>query len=320
MKKKKIIALCAVAFIGATAFIGSFVVRGANVYYDFENGVFEWQSLYGNADYEFLTEDSGNKYLKLTYNGNEGRDRTYFDVPAYKGTYITSKTIQATYDVKYSEIKSSRNGEIQFKERTGPGSSETTIVARVAKDQGYFQVRGTGFQRIKDLNGQYLPVEVDRWYTIRVVVDLANHLQSVYISDRDTGSLLALYENFATSSDIDSINMISFSSTTDMCLDNVKIYEPSCESGYIYGNPYIKKGTKSTFYFVGQGSDGDVTTMPTGTTTWSLEKSKTGVSINGTTGVLTTSSSIEPGIVIIKAERTVDGVKYENKYAVNITN
>lgn len=54
---------------------------------------------------------------------------------------IKNTIIQAQYDVKYSEIETERNGEIQFKYRTGPGSSETNVVARLTQNYGYFQFR-----------------------------------------------------------------------------------------------------------------------------------------------------------------------------------
>ncbi len=322
MKKKyKFISLTAVLIVTAAALLYSAIAAGTNVYYDFEDEKWEWERLYNNALWDFLKEENGNTYMNLYYNGQANKDRKYFDVVAYRAE-ASQKLIQASYDLKYSETETARNGEIQFKNRTGSGSNQTTLVARLAKDQGYFQVQSGsgGFQRLKGIDGQYLPVEADKWYSVTVKVNLSEHWQSVYISDRDTDSLLAVYEHFPTINDIDDINMITFSSTTDMCLDNVKIGEVSCDSSYIYGSPYVKKGSKSTYYFLGKDSDGELTTLPNGTVVWSLVNAKNGVSIDENTGVLTASSSIDPGIVIIKAVKTVGDVTYEAKFAVNITN
>lgn len=321
-RKNKILLLCSIVGVLAVVLICTVLATDSNVYYDFEDEKWEWEGLYNNAHCDFLKEENGNTYMNLYYNGFANRDREYFDVVAYRAE-ASQKIIQASYDVKYSEITSARNGEIQFKNRTGSGSNQTTLVARLAKDQGYFQVQGgagTGFQRIKGIDGQYLPVEVNKWYSVTIKINLDEHWQSVYISDRDTGSLLAAYEYFSTTNAIDSINMVTFSSTTDMCLDNVKIGEVTCENSYIYGNSYVKKGTKSTYYLLGQDSDGELTSIPKETTTWSLVNTKNGVSINETTGVLTTASSIEPGVVIIKAVRTIGDTKYEAKFAINVTN
>lgn len=47
--------------------------------------------------------------------------------------------------------------------------------------------------------------------------------------DRDTKELLSYSEYSATISGNKNVNMITFSSGTDMCLDNVRIYNTSCE-------------------------------------------------------------------------------------------
>ena len=261
-------------------------------------------------------------YLKLSYNGKKGRDRTYFDVVA-GSDYTQNQIVQASYDVKYSEVDTERNGEIQFKYRTGPGSSETTLAARLAKYNEYFQIQGgsgVGFQRLRGLDGQYLKIEVDKWYSVKIVVNLVYGLQSFYIMDRDTQDILAISENISLTNDIDHINMITFSSSTDMCLDNVNIGTATCEDTFIFGSPYARRATKYQYYFLGLDSDGDVTTIPQGTTKWSLVKAKSGVSIDETSGRLILGSTIEPGVVVIKAERTVNDIKYEAMFSVNVTN
>lgn len=322
-KKNKILSLCLMAIVCITIFICSITAIGTNMYYDFENKNFEWNPLYGNAAYEFLSEDNGNTYLKLSYNGNNGRSREYFDVEASSQSIYYLDKLQVDYDVMYTEFTEDRDGEMQVKYRIGPGSSETTMVARVAQVNGYLQVQGgtgVGYQRIRGIDGNYYQMEINHWYTVKMTVDLENHIQTTYVFDRDTGSLLALNQQISTINDIQNVNMVTFSSKTSMCLDNVKIYEPTCENSYIYGSPYLKKGQKNRYYFLGKGIDGTATGLPYGTTTWSIVNPKTGVSINASSGTLNCSSTVEPGTVIIKAERTVDDATYEAKFAVNITN
>lgn len=292
---------------------------------DFENGInaFSWRQLYDNAVCDMMSEDNENHYIKLTYGGAENRGRKYFDIVAAENANgIKNTIIQAQYDVKYSEIETERNGEIQFKYRTGPGSAETDVVARLTQNYGYFQLEAGengGFQRIKDLNGQYLPIEVDKWYTAKVVVNLSEHWQSIYIFDRDTEKLLGKTEYIPTITTLNMINMITFKSSTELCLDNVKIGEGTCVDSYISGKPYVKNGEIARYSFLGKDNEGDVTSLPQGTTTWSIVDGKKGVSINSSTGKFTVSSSANPGVIVIKATHIVGDKTFESTFPVNIT-
>ena len=320
MNKHKFLTLCTVIFvvISVIVCIHSISVMGTNSFYDFEDKSFKWSPLYGNSNYEFITEDN-NTYLKLSYNGEANRDREYFDVQF--GRFDSSdKNIQIDYDIMYSDFTDDRNGEIQLKNRTGPGTNESTILARVAQIGGYLQVQGSseGFKRIKSLNGEYLSLETNHWYRISVTVDIENSIQNVYVFDRDTESLLGLYQDMTTTNEMDYINMVTFSSGTSMCLDNVKIMEQTCENTYIYGSPYAKRDNKQRYYFIGKNIMNNNTSLPYGTTVWSIENPRNGVSINSVSGNLNVSSTAEPGTVIIKATRTVGDMTYESKYPVNI--
>ena len=106
------------------------------------------------------------------------------------------------------------------------------------------------------------------------------------------------------------MNMITFSSGTDMCLDNVRIYNTSCEKGYIYGSPYISSATKNKYYLLGQSSDGSFTAMPEGETSWTLE--------TGTARIIV-GSQPEPGPVILKAEKTTKDGTISERYIVNVS-
>lgn len=323
MKKyNKIIFLFASLALAVLIFSYSLSVMGKDTYFDFENESFSWNPLYDNADYEFLTEENGNTYLKLTNNGKKNRDRDYFDVSASSEEFSSEKT-QINYDVMYPEFTEDRNGEMQFKYRTGPGSTETTMIARVAQLNGYLQVQGgngVGYQRVRDIDGNYFKMETGHWYTIKMTIDLENHIQTTYVFDRDTESLLAIHEEISTINEATIANMVSFSSKTSICLDNVSIGEVICERGHIYGNPYPKRGTKTRYYFLGMDANASETAFIQGSTVWSIVNPVPGVSINSTSGNLNCSTSAEPGTVIIKAERTVGNTVYEDKFVVSITN
>ena len=51
-----------------------------NLFYDFTNSTVGWTPLYGNANFNYDTEDNGNRYLRLSYSGYANKDREYFDV------------------------------------------------------------------------------------------------------------------------------------------------------------------------------------------------------------------------------------------------
>lgn len=323
--KKRLICTGLVVILIVGVIICSGFASSLSITEDFENGIdaFNWRQLYNNANCDMMSEDSGNHYIKLTYNGNENRDRKYFDiVSAETSNSMQNTIIQAQYDVKYSEIETERNGEIQFKYRTGPGSSETNVVARLTQNYGYFQLEAgenLGFQRIKDLDGQYLPIEIDKWYTVKMVVNLSEHWQSIYIFDRDTEKLLGKTEYIPTITTLSMINMITFKSSTELCLDNVKIGEGTCVDSYISGKPYVKNGEFARYSFLGKDNEGDVTSLPQGTTTWSIVEGKKGVSINSSTGKFTVSSSANPGVIVIKATHIVEDKTFESTFPVNIT-
>ena len=314
---KKLIIGIVVAAIATTALcLYSTFALAVNVSWDFEDGIApSWDALYNNADMKIEREDDGNRYLRLSYNGAANRGRKYYDV---KVSNVTAEgVLQADYDIMYSQIDTAKDGDIQFKYRTGPGSSDTTMLARVGKTNDYFRVHNeTGdFSAIKDLNGRTLQIEPGHWYSIKIIVDFDNCKQSVYVFDRDTQELLSYSEPTGTIDNSKKINMITFSSGTDMCLDNVKIYNISCEKGYIYGSPYVSSGTKNKYYLLGQSSDGSFTALPSGTVEWTLETPRTGVSVESSTGRIIVDSKPEPGPVVLRAEK--NGIIA--KYVVNVS-
>lgn len=78
--KRKHALILLIAIISVSTFAMSMVAMGESTYYDFEEGKFNWNSLYGSLAYEFPTEASGNRYMKLTYNPPTTPQREYFDV------------------------------------------------------------------------------------------------------------------------------------------------------------------------------------------------------------------------------------------------
>lgn len=320
MKKVKLTVLI-IAITTIAICIYATLASAVNVVWDFEDGEvpYSWNPMYDNANMQIETETNGNKYLKLSYNGKENRGRKYYDV---KVTDIhSSGIIQADYDIMYSDITTEKDGEIQFKNRRGPGSAETTMVSRLGKNMGYFRTHNEEGKlvAVKDIANKTLEIEEGHWYSVKLIVDLDNGKQSIIIFDRDSKELLAYGEYTNTINNGKDINMITFSSGTDMCLDNVRIYNSNVEKGYIYGSPYISSATKNKYFLLGQNSDGSFTALPTGDTTWSLETERTGISVDSPTARIIVGSQPEPGPVILKAERSTNKGTIEEKYIVNVS-
>ena len=305
---KKIMATAAaLAIIACGVCMYSVFGAAVNISYDFENDSLQgWSAIYGNADMTIESESNGNKFLRLSYNGEANRDREYYDVKA--ADINTEGILQVDYDVMYPEIETEKNGEMQVKYCVGPGSAETTFIARVGKNMGYFRLNNDSgkFDAVKDISGHTLGIEAGHWYSVKLIVDLDNNRQILHIYDRDTQELLSYGEWKKTISSGQKPNMIAFSSEMDMCIDNVAIYNSSCESAYILGEPYVSSATKNKYFMIGVTEDGSITAVPEGTLSWSLETEHEGVSADPPTGRIIVGSNPEPGPVIFKAENVTD--------------
>ena len=322
MKKTKIgITAAAIIAVAGVTYMCSTFASTVNVTHNFEYGnasLSYLTPLYNNANMTIVEENKENKYLRLSYNGNAGRGRKYYDVKV--ADVSPGGILQVEYDVMYPEINTEKNGEVQIKYRTGPGTAETDMVTRVGKHNGYFRTQNieNKITAIKKLDGKTLTIETGHWYSIKIIVD--EDWQSVYVFNRDTKELLAYSEPTLTIGGNTFINMVTFSSETDMCLDNIHIYNTSYERACIYGSPYVTSATKNTYYLFGADTDGNYTALPPGTTTWSLETPHSGVSVDSPTGRIIVDSKPEPGPVVLKAEReTADGKIITAKYVVNVS-
>lgn len=324
MKKLRTMAAVAAAAAAAAAvcIYSAFAASSEiNVSWDFEDGKNpNWQCLYSNAYITTETEESGNKYARISYNGKANRDRDYYDV---KVADVSKNTgiLQVDYDLMYPEVDTEKNGDIHIKKRTGPGSSETTIAARFGKHFNYFRLHyeDGSYSRIKDLNGQYLAIEPGHWYSVKITLDFSRNTQTVYIFDRDTQNLLFYMEPEPALSELGDINMITFSSGTDICLDNLKVYETMYECGYIVGSPYVTSATKNKYYLFGRDYNGNIVAIPEGDTSWWLETPKDGVSVDSATGRIIVGSKPEPGTVILNAKNIQPNGSISARYAVTVS-
>lgn len=319
MELKKLI-ICSAAI---AVYVFSIHASAVDVFYDFEDtDTSSWTALYNNATLTVESEDSGNHYLRLSYNGQAHRDREYYDVKAADVSLPVDDLLQVNYDIRYDEVTTAeRNSDIQIKNRTGPGSSETQIVSRLSKTRDGLVVKAEngGFERIKAVNGSSFVVEPEKWYTIKMIVDTDKGLQSIYIFDRDTEELLAKKENFSVETASVSANMVTFTSKTDMCVDNVEIYNTQYTKPFINGDLYVKAGTDSQYALWQENTHNDIISLTDDSKIiWSLDKPVNDVSIDSISGMLSVGESAEPGIAVIKAEYESDSVNVTVKYAVII--
>lgn len=320
--KKKIFAIAAAAIAIAGGIYSAIVSADTiNEYWDFEDGNLpNWTALYSNADMQIESERNGNKYIRLSYNGRNNRGRNYYDVKIANAAWL-SGVLQVDYDLMYSDLSTGKDGDIQIKRRTGPGSSETTMVSRFGRTYNnlrWYEENGND-NRIKDLNDQLFTIEAEHWYSIKIIIDLDKCMHSLYIFDRDTQELLYYMEPEATIGSSNNINMITFSSGTDMCLDNVRVYNTDYESACIIGSPYLESATKNKFFMMGLNQDGRITALPAGETTWNLETPRENVSVDSETARVIVGSSPEPGPAVLSVSKETDEGTITAKYIINIS-
>lgn len=318
--KKLIVIISAAVLVAGSIWTYSAFGEAVNISYDFENGSYSgWEALYGNANKSIETETDGNKFLRLSYNGKANRGREYYDVKV-QDMYDPNGMLQIDYDVMYPENETGKNGEMQVKYRTGPGSSESTFVARVGKNMKYFRLNNSdgGYDAVKNIEGETLEIEPGNWYSVRFILDLDNNKQILYILDRDKHELLS-YGTWSNTITADTTpNMVTFSSGTDMCLDNVKIYNTSSDGGCIFGEPYLSSSSEKQYFMLGLTEYGNETVLMNFPVVWSLDTQLNGVSIDSSTGKVTVGDNPEPGPIIIKAEQITDEKTISTKQIVYV--
>lgn len=319
MKQRRKLAVIAslLAIIIAGAVYTTTMANGFSVQEDFENVTqSNWTDIYKTRAVQSIQEQDGNKYLQIDYTTEEGTPSYYDVTPASAQT--TTGVIQADFDINFPETSTARNGQIQIKSRTGQGSSQTQIASRLVKNYYYLEYgEASTLKTLEKPTGGYFKIVADTWYKVKMIVNLDEHWQSIYIFDRTGEQLLALLEHAALNVELDQINMVTFSGSTTLKLDNVDIGNVTTESGFIYGAPYAqrpKTGTSEyTYHLLGQTYDGKIT-APDEAPQWSLETPAEGVSIDASTGKLTLEPLAPLKKVIIKAAAG----QQEYRFAVDI--
>jgi hypothetical protein len=281
---------------------------------DFETGIPSgWSDLSkdrGQASVQ--TDTDGNRYMQITYNEAGTDIHQYYDMKRAQATITT--VAQADFDIRFSEVDTVRNGHIQMKNRTGSGASQSKHASRLLKNYNRLQyIEGGKAYNLSTQTGEDLLIEAHKWYTVKMIANLEEGWQSIYVRDRDTELLLGKVERIPMCEETTEINMVTFMGNTTMDLDNVRMTKIVLRDGYITGNPYPKKnGSSDTAYpYQAYGtSTGGLATYNLTDMTWSLEQETEGVTVDPQTGVLTISKSVPVTTVVLQAVNSTGTIKY----------
>lgn len=186
------------------------------------------------------------------------------------------------------------------------------MAGRLRKRLGYLEYFTNGkYEKMNDSNGNWIKLsDVSKWYTIRMVLDIKTNKYSIYVIDRQTQSVLTKVENVDFYGECQYINYFAFSSSSKLCVDNVRIEEVEVKKIGVEGEVYPKiTNTNSTYLYKVKAVDDNNTEFIVDDVKWSISKNKTGISIDEKTGLLTVAPNAKPGPVLIKAEN----LKYSTK-------
>ena len=213
----------------------------------------------------------------------------------------------------FADIKfDSGDSEIQVRESRDVSASGFTMAGRLRKRLGYLEYFTNGkYEKMNDSNGNWIKLsDVSKWYTIRMVLDIKTNKYSIYVIDRQAQSVLTKVENVDFYGECQYINYFAFSSSSKLCVDNVRIEEVEVKKIGVEGEVYPKiTNTNSTYLYKVKAVDDNNTEFIVDDVKWSISKNKTGISIDEKTGLLTVAPNAKPGPVLIKAEN----LKYSTK-------
>lgn len=241
------------------------------------------------------TEDSGNRYLALTSNTD-----SYYDYRALK-TEI-SGIIYFDFDIKFT----SESMGLHIKDYTDRSAKGSVMAARISKYAYYIEYYSENKKyKLLTPTGSWLQLKnVEPWYHIQMILDTNAHIQSIYLTERDTGKLVGLVEDVPMTNPCDSINYFAISSSDKLCLDNVKIVQADITTLKIIGETYpIETSQGATYQYQCVGINKQKEEIDAGDVVWSLQKPVSGVSIDSDTGVLTIREGTMPRPVVILATK-----------------
>lgn len=177
-----------------------------------------WKDTTGRGAKAIKQEESGNSYLEMTCTGNQ-----YYNFRCLDKN-ISGKIVFET-DIKFTE----NDMELQMRDVINNGAQGFTMAARIKKYAYYIQYFSDGsYQKLLTPSGSWLQLkDVSKWYTLKMELDTDSNTQSIYLSERDTGTVVGLAENIPLNSPVHKINSVALSSTDTLCIDNARLTLPS---------------------------------------------------------------------------------------------
>ncbi len=240
--------------------------------------------------------DESNKYLSFTSNST-----SYYNFQG-KNIYATG-LLYTEFDIKFP----SSEMNIQLRESRDVSASGFTMAGRIRKTSYYLEYYSNGaYHHFTDNDGGWLKLtDNTKWYTMKMSYDVKEQTYSIYLIDKTTQNLISKNENIPFAGECKYINYFAFSSTEKICIDNIDIREVNIISLKIAGEPYptIPKTGQSTYEYIAKGVMSNNTSVAISDAVWSIKWPKTGVSIDGETGVLTITSDAKPGPILLYAEK-----------------
>lgn len=283
--------------------ISSYSVYAENVVFindNFENlSTSNWIDNTGRGT-KTVEQNKDGKYMVLNSTSS------YFNYQA--NNIYSTRRLYCSADIKFD----SGDSEIQVRESRDVSASGFTMAGRLRKRLGYLEYFTNGkYEKMNDSNGNWIKLsDVSKWYTIRMVLDIKTNKYSIYVIDRQAQSVLTKVENVDFYGECQYINYFAFSSSSKLCVDNVRIEEVEVKKIGVEGEVYPKiTNTNSTYLYKVKAVDDNNTEFIVDDVKWSISKNKTGISIDEKTGLLTVAPNAKPGPVLIKAEN----LKYSTK-------
>lgn len=161
---------------------------------------------------------------------------SYFNYQA--NNIYSTRRLYCSADIKFD----SGDSEIQVRESRDVSASGFTMAGRLRKRLGYLEYFTNGkYEKMNDSNGNWIKLsDVSKWYTIRMVLDIKTNKYSIYVIDRQAQSVLTKVENVDFYGECQYINYFAFSSSSKLCVDNVRIEEVEVKKIGVEGEVYPK--------------------------------------------------------------------------------
>lgn len=245
--------------------------------------------VYGNKT---IKSDSNGNYISFTpVNSNQ-----YYIFEA-KDVYSTN-VLCSEFDIQFS----TDNMELQVRQADSNLDTDFKMAGRIRKFSSNLQYYSDGeWKYMFNTTGGWVNVSANKWYTIRMTLDVRANKYSIYLEDRSTGNIISEVENVEFGEECTYISYYAFSSLSELNIDNVHIFESDTDVD-IEGWTYIKipqNGTRQYKYFNTQS----ISEKAWSADKWSISGMVYGISIDEDTGILSVSENARPGSIIVTASR-----------------